>query len=175
VDRNALVSVFLRELEQYQGIMFLTTNRIGTFDDAFLSRIHVGLLYKALTDDDREKIWQTHFDRLEAEKREPAVSVHADAVAYVTGNWKKNGKIQEDLLTIQWNGREIRNGGSSNPRSMVVSLTVAVDSFPNSSCTCILCYKWYKERWRETEGHRVTRRAYPECCRNVSSVQNLCE
>lgn len=56
VKRNALVSVFLRELEQYQGIMFLTTNRVGIFDDAFLSRIHVGLLYKALSDDDRENL-----------------------------------------------------------------------------------------------------------------------
>jgi hypothetical protein len=56
VKRNALVSVFLRELEHFQDIMFLTTNRVGTFDDAFLSRIHVGLLYKALADEDREKI-----------------------------------------------------------------------------------------------------------------------
>ena len=78
VKRNALVSVFLRELEQFQGIMFLTTNQVGTFDDAFLSRIHVGLLYKALTDEDREKIWLNHFERLKSEKIEPAISVHPD-------------------------------------------------------------------------------------------------
>ncbi|PVH80535.1 hypothetical protein DL98DRAFT_532071 [Cadophora sp. DSE1049] len=96
VDRNALVSVFLRELERYQGIMFLTTNRIGTFDDAFLSRLHVGLLYKALSDNDREK--------------RPPINVHRDAESYVTGNWKKEGVVQEDLINIKWNGREIRNG-----------------------------------------------------------------
>ena len=33
VDRNALVSVFLRTLEYYSGILFLTTNRIGSFDE----------------------------------------------------------------------------------------------------------------------------------------------
>src|SRR5438034_8929258 len=38
---NALVSVFLRELEQYDGILFLTTNRLQTFDEAVLSRVPV--------------------------------------------------------------------------------------------------------------------------------------
>ena len=34
VQRNGLVSVFLRHLEYVQGIMFLTTNRVTTFDEA---------------------------------------------------------------------------------------------------------------------------------------------
>ncbi len=42
IHRNALVSVFLRLLEYFQGILFLTTNRVETFDDAFQSRIHIG-------------------------------------------------------------------------------------------------------------------------------------
>lgn len=41
LKRNALVSVFLRVLEYYAGILFLTTNRVGTFDEAFKSRIHM--------------------------------------------------------------------------------------------------------------------------------------
>ena len=44
VHRNALFSVFLRELEYYQGIMFLTTNRVKQIDDAIASRIHQGHL-----------------------------------------------------------------------------------------------------------------------------------
>lgn len=31
--RNALVGIFLRMLEYYQGVMFLTTNRVATFDE----------------------------------------------------------------------------------------------------------------------------------------------
>ncbi|KAK5141904.1 hypothetical protein LTR04_002423, partial [Oleoguttula sp. CCFEE 6159] len=34
VHRNALVSVFLRELGYYPGIMFLTTNRVQQIDEA---------------------------------------------------------------------------------------------------------------------------------------------
>lgn len=39
IHRNALVSIFLRLLEYFQGILFLTTNRVETFDDAFQSRM----------------------------------------------------------------------------------------------------------------------------------------
>ena len=48
MQRNALVSVFLRVLEYYDGILILTTNRIGTFDEAFKSRIQLALHYPPL-------------------------------------------------------------------------------------------------------------------------------
>ena len=51
--RNAMVSIFLRLLERYQGIMFLTTNRI----DAFKSRISISIEYKNMTSDTRLRIW----------------------------------------------------------------------------------------------------------------------
>ena len=59
VHRNALVSVFLRELEYYQGIMFLTTNRVNQIDDAIASRIHLPLKYKSLGLDARRGIWES--------------------------------------------------------------------------------------------------------------------
>jgi len=37
INRNALVSIFLRQLEYYQGILFLTTNLIAECDPAFES------------------------------------------------------------------------------------------------------------------------------------------
>ncbi|KUI62436.1 hypothetical protein VP1G_09551 [Cytospora mali] len=43
LNHNALVSVFLRALEYYEGILILTTNRVGTFDEAFKSRIQPSL------------------------------------------------------------------------------------------------------------------------------------
>ncbi|KAF2210383.1 hypothetical protein CERZMDRAFT_69393 [Cercospora zeae-maydis SCOH1-5] len=58
MERNSLVSIFLRVLEYYEGILFLTSNRVNTFDDAFKSRIHVPLKYNDLTVDSRTKIWK---------------------------------------------------------------------------------------------------------------------
>ena len=53
-----MVAVFLRHVEYYRGILFLTTNRITTFDEAFLSRIHVALHFSELPRDARARIWR---------------------------------------------------------------------------------------------------------------------
>jgi hypothetical protein len=58
VHRNALVSVFLRLLEYFQGILFLTTNRVETFDEAFQSRIHIALKYAELGVKAKREIWR---------------------------------------------------------------------------------------------------------------------
>lgn len=39
LERNSIVSVFLRELEYYPGILILTTNRAHTIDEAFQSKL----------------------------------------------------------------------------------------------------------------------------------------
>lgn len=57
VERNAMVSIFLRLLEYYQGIMFLTTNRAKNIDKAFVSRISLCIEYKDLSAADREQVW----------------------------------------------------------------------------------------------------------------------
>jgi SpoVK/Ycf46/Vps4 family AAA+-type ATPase len=59
---NSLVSVFLRKLEYYQGIMFLTTNRVSDFDEAMQSRIHLTLKYGALGVDTRKGIWKSFLE-----------------------------------------------------------------------------------------------------------------
>ncbi|KAI5854058.1 P-loop containing nucleoside triphosphate hydrolase protein [Tricharina praecox] len=62
LQRNALVSIFLRLLEYFQGIMFLTTNRVETFDEAFQSRIHIALKYNDLDRKAKRIIWGTFLD-----------------------------------------------------------------------------------------------------------------
>lgn len=57
LTNNSLVSVFLRKLEYFQGIMFLTTNRIKTFDEAIISRVHFPLRFDNLDAQARKNIW----------------------------------------------------------------------------------------------------------------------
>ncbi|KAI9764600.1 MAG: hypothetical protein M1840_008329 [Geoglossum simile] len=59
LERNKLVSIFLRILEYYEGILFLTTNRVQTFDTAFQSRIHITINYPDLTSSSRRLVWST--------------------------------------------------------------------------------------------------------------------
>ncbi|KAK0464301.1 P-loop containing nucleoside triphosphate hydrolase protein [Desarmillaria tabescens] len=58
ITRNALVSIFLRQLEYYQGILILTTNLAGQCDRALESRIHFCISYPDLDYDARMKIWK---------------------------------------------------------------------------------------------------------------------
>jgi SpoVK/Ycf46/Vps4 family AAA+-type ATPase len=41
----------------YEGVLFLTTNRVKVFDEAFQSRIHISLRYKELSLDAKRQIW----------------------------------------------------------------------------------------------------------------------
>jgi hypothetical protein len=91
---------FLRALEFYDGILFLTTNRIGAFDEAFISRIHVQLNYLDFDDEERQRIWQTFMDKLERE-RGSTMRVHISALEYISS---------ETIKELKLNGREIRNG-----------------------------------------------------------------
>lgn len=57
VHRNAMVGIFLKLLEYYQGILFLTTNRVKNIDTAFYSRISMGIHYPDLDNEKRVTIW----------------------------------------------------------------------------------------------------------------------
>lgn len=57
----------LRHVEYYRGILFLTTNRIKTFDEAFLSRIHVALHFQELSKEARMQVWRAFLQKVEVE------------------------------------------------------------------------------------------------------------
>lgn len=97
--RNNLVAGFLRALEYYQGILFLTTNRVGTFEEAFISRIHIMIYYPPFTDNDREAVWEGFFSKLEDEQGE-RMHILQSTRDYVTC---------AEVQGLKWNGREIRN------------------------------------------------------------------
>lgn len=121
--RNGLVSIFLRALEYYRGVLFLTTNRVESFDPAFTSRIHVALHYRRLTDVDRARIWANNFDRLERDSQ-GKVYVLPSARAYVIGGWGGEGEEDGGVKGLRWNGREIRNALQT---AVALAETEAVD------------------------------------------------
>ncbi len=54
---NAVVGVFLRVLEYFNGLLFLTTNRVDDIDEAIISRCIAMIKYHAPNTNDRRKIW----------------------------------------------------------------------------------------------------------------------
>jgi len=91
-------------LDYFQGILFLTTNRVGHFDEASMSRIHVSIGYDPLDDSARAQIWDGLFRKLKDNHKNdgPEIRYDYDAKRYV--------QRHEDVKKLQWNGREIRNG-----------------------------------------------------------------
>jgi hypothetical protein len=109
LERNNLVAGFLRAMEYYQGILFLTTNRVGTFDDAFISRIHVSIHYPEFNEENRIEVWQSFMKKLEKENGDKMV---------ISDGLKKYIDKSKELRAVKWNGREIRNGSCSHIRNL---------------------------------------------------------
>lgn len=115
LERNALVSVFLRVLEYYEGILILTSNRVGTFDEAFKSRIQLSLHYDDLKPGQRQKIWRNFLNRLKNMDKAPPGKV-TDPASRAVKDAEPIGIDFDDvecyiseLAEFNMNGREIRN------------------------------------------------------------------
>jgi SpoVK/Ycf46/Vps4 family AAA+-type ATPase len=93
--RNALVSVFLRVLEYYDGILILTSNRVGTFDEAFKSRVQLAVHYPALDEDGRFEIWRNFICTLKDKN--------------IDMNFEELIRKVPRLARNKLNGRQIRN------------------------------------------------------------------
>ena len=107
VRRNSLVSVFLRVLEYFTGILFLTTNRVGAFDEAFKSRIHISLYYPPLDWNQTKAIWEMNMAKLRDKKirrDERLIADEEQLYQFARQHYKVNRP-----KNTQWNGRQIRN------------------------------------------------------------------
>ncbi|KAL4412646.1 hypothetical protein CABS03_07072 [Colletotrichum abscissum] len=101
------VEVFLRVLEYYEGILFLTTNRVGTFDEAFKSRIHMSLYYPPLSEHQTARIWISHIRKVKAN----GVQIDEQEVRkFARQIWIIQGLPERGPV---WNGRQIRNAFQS--------------------------------------------------------------
>lgn len=91
MERNAMVGIFLRLLEYFNGVMFLTTNRVKNFDKAFHSRISLAINYDEMDSTVRRQVW---------------VNLLTAANIQIGG---KNGIDIEKLVVMPLNGRQIKN------------------------------------------------------------------
>lgn len=67
LQHNAIVAEFLRTLEYFSGLLFMTTNRVGDIDDAILSRCIAVIAYEPPGPDDARRLWTSLATQLGAE------------------------------------------------------------------------------------------------------------
>ena len=62
---NAVVGVFLRVLEYFNGLLFLTTNRVDDIDEAIVSRCIALIKFYPPDDEARRRIWTVMVEQFE--------------------------------------------------------------------------------------------------------------
>ncbi|XDG07550.1 hypothetical protein ABKA04_007165 [Annulohypoxylon sp. FPYF3050] len=98
IQRNTIVSVLLRSLEYYDGILILTTNRLKSFDLAVQSRIHIAIEYNDLNQDQKQQIFMEFLIQLK------------DKELIDPNKWESiQTWVEEEGRSKSFNGRQIRN------------------------------------------------------------------
>lgn len=106
LERSAIVGVFLRLMDYYRGMLFLTTNRADVLDPAFKSRITLALKYPPLDDDSRLKIWFTMLSTAGVK----LVDFDGNEILSPADVWKLCCyNDSASFHTAKLNGRQIRN------------------------------------------------------------------
>ncbi|KAI1477504.1 hypothetical protein F4774DRAFT_191319 [Daldinia eschscholtzii] len=131
MKRNALVSVFLRVLEYYNGLLFLTTNRVNTIDEAFKSRIHMSLYYPPLDKTQTQDIFRLNLAKLreiESQRHamtgEPTLVIKdREIIDFAGRHYETNARS-----TSCWNGRQIRNAFQIASSLAHHNYTIAVEA-----------------------------------------------
>lgn len=85
LQHNAIVAEFLRTLEYFDGLLFMTTNRDDDVDDAILSRCIATIKYDVPPRDAAIRLWHTLADQFDVELPEGLVETLADTYADASG------------------------------------------------------------------------------------------
>lgn len=67
IVQNAVVGTFLRILEYYKGILFMTSNKGDVIDDAILSRGTAHIRYQYPNDEQRRRLWEIFINQYKVE------------------------------------------------------------------------------------------------------------
>jgi len=130
IVRNAMVGIFLRLLEYHQGVLFLTTNRLKSFDPAFQSRVSIAIKYKRLDFESRKKIWSNFLESAGLPQPEPS--------------------DLDSLAQFKLNGRQIRN---TLRLAAVVASEEGVDlQLRHLQEMLIISKKWFKDFSQRKQG-----------------------
>jgi hypothetical protein len=82
---NAVVGVFLRVLEYFNGLLFLTTNRIDDIDEAIVSRCIALIKYSMPERADRRRIWGVMTEQFELAVPAPLLDALTDIFPGASG------------------------------------------------------------------------------------------
>jgi hypothetical protein len=94
LEHNAIVAEFLRTLEYFSGLLFMTTNRVDDVDDAILSRCIAKIQYETPSKEDAILLWKLLGEQLGAD-------LSRDLIEALTRTYPKaSGRDVKELLKL---------------------------------------------------------------------------
>lgn len=85
LQHNAIVAEFLRTLEYFKGLLFMTTNRIEDVDDAILSRCIATIQYELPPKEDAMRLWKSLSTQFNADLSDELIDRLSDIYAKCSG------------------------------------------------------------------------------------------
>ena len=85
IATNAVVGVFLRVLEYFNGLLFLTTNRVHDIDEAIVSRCIAMIKFYPPDAEARRKIWSVMTEQFKLAVDDPLIGELAELFPAATG------------------------------------------------------------------------------------------
>lgn len=92
-------------MDYYEGVLFLTTNRVGDFDEASTSRIHVCLYYPELSHEMTVAVFELNLKLIEDRfclKGHPINIERMQIASFASQHYVQ-------YPDARWTGRQIRN------------------------------------------------------------------
>lgn len=89
IAQNAIVGVFLRVLEYYRGVLFMTSNRATIIDDAVMSRATAHIVYEIPDTTQAAQIWEVLSAQFKIKLKESATAF-AKKFPNISGRTIKN-------------------------------------------------------------------------------------
>ena len=90
VNHNAIVATFLRVLEYYSGVLFMTTNRVDDVDEAIESRCTAVLRYELPTEETTVDLWNLYINQFNLEVDKTVVPELVEKMGRLSGRDIKN-------------------------------------------------------------------------------------
>ncbi|MCM1129545.1 MAG: ATP-binding protein [Alistipes senegalensis] len=98
IDHNAVVASFLRTLEYFHGLLFLTTNRVDDVDDAIASRCIATIVFEPPRPEEARRIWRVLADQFDVQLDDGLIDELVQEFQGISGR-----DIKELLkLTAKW-------------------------------------------------------------------------
>lgn len=90
INQNAIVGVFLRILEYYKGVLFMTSNRGNIIDDAIMSRATAWIQYDLPDNESLKNIWKVLGHQYKADLSEQDIDKLVEKLNRISGRTVRN-------------------------------------------------------------------------------------